>query len=67
MFRRKFLKTAAAGVIVPTVFKLDKEVKLEVKLGDVGMVPHASQYIEGIFKQYDKNGDGALKTAEALA
>ncbi len=38
-----------------------------VHIGDLALVPHVSQYIEGVFQIYDLDGNGILITTEAMA
>ncbi len=49
----------AAGGYLPNQEK-------QIRLGDFALIPHAAQYIEGIFQLYDVDVDGVLNTREAM-
>lgn len=38
----------------------------DVKIEDIGLYAHVVQYVEGVFLQFDLDGDGLLSTSEAM-
>lgn len=52
------------NLLKATEAKLDSEGFVRVE--DLGLYAHVVQYIEGLFQMYDNDGDGLLKTVEAM-